>query len=428
MDKTPLGGGAMVGLQLVRHWPQGGGFETTVLGSGAVAPAPGVRYLSFGRQGKNDGPLVGLSELQYARFCRRFEAETTEWLLSHAREYPPGNTCVIVNDISEGPTLARLAARGYPVVSLWHVDVVDYFNKLYLRNMIPLHRLTGFYEKTRAASRRLLPDLLNLIFEKQRETVVHSRRMIFPSRMMAQTVERCYGAAAPGPGLAGRAVVVPWGVWPDGVSDEAALARAKVLRGHFQLSADSVVLMTLSRISPEKGLHLLLKSLRFLENEAALAGKDICLFVCGEPAFMQGASYGRRVKKLAASLRRTRVFFPGYLAAEEKRAYLEMADLFISPSIHESYGLNIVEAMQAGKPVLASDHYGVRDLLSEEYGRVVNYGRLSSAPRLLNTALRELLSNPAVLKSMGRRARAAAHAMPFSAAAEKVLKTALEVI
>ena len=43
MEKTPLGGGAMVALELVRRWQQAvkeGGFELTALGSGKVSPQP----------------------------------------------------------------------------------------------------------------------------------------------------------------------------------------------------------------------------------------------------------------------------------------------------------------------------------------------------------------------------------------------------
>ena len=52
----------------------------------------------------------------------------------------------------------------------------------------------------------------------------------------------------------------------------------------------------------------------------------------------------------------------------------------MSPSVHESYGLNVVEALRAGLPVLASDHYGVRDILKDEYGVRVPYGSLATAP------------------------------------------------
>lgn len=426
MDRTPLGGGAMVGLQLVRHWKGREDFELTVLGSGSEPPA-GIEYHQFA--GRAGGGLVQLSELAYARFCRQFEAETTQWVLKSREGFDPRETCVVVNDISEGPAVAALSQAGYPIVSLWHVDVVDYFNKLYLRRLVLPERLTRLYERSRRLGISwILPDLLRLIFEKQRETVLHSRRMILPSRAMARTLERCYGMVLPARAFAERCLVVPWGVWREVVPEAEVAEGAARLRRHYQIRSDTAVLVTLSRISPEKGLHLLLEALGLLEREGAFPGRDLCLFICGEPAFMQGASYMRRVRAAALGLRRFRVFFPGYLSPAEKRMFLGLAQLFVSPSIHESYGLNIVEAMQAGLPILASDHYGVRDLLDGSFGRMVHYPSPAKAPRRLAEALKECLSDPARLKAMGAAAREAASRMPFGKAADTVLKTALSLI
>jgi glycosyltransferase involved in cell wall biosynthesis len=423
MDKTPLGGGAMVGLELLRHWPVLPGVEIVALGSGPQTPRAEFRYVQAAAQ---ERALESLSELDYADFCRKFEAETTAWLMSRQAEFPPKQTVVIVNDISEGPTLKTLTQAGYPVVSLWHVDVVDYFNKLYLKQLIPVHALAKVYEAARKV-RGLLPDLLSLVFEKQRETVLHSSRMIFPSRAMARTVESCYGGLLDG-GIGPRSVVVPWGVWDPRADDNDAARLSRELREHYQLGPDTQVVLTLSRISPEKGLHLLLKAARLLEEQNDLGKKDVVLFVCGEPAFMQGQAYWKKVQAEAARLRKIRVFFPGYLGFAHKRAFLSLAHLFVSPSIHESYGLSIVEAMQAGKAVLASDHYGVQDLLTEDFGRVVRYQGLSKAPAQLKAALAELLADPARLKRMGQAAKEAAAAMPFERAARRVLDAALEAI
>lgn len=135
----------------------------------------------------------------------------------------------------------------------------------------------------------------------------------------------------------------------------------------------------------------------------------------------------RRVRSAALALRRFRVFFPGYLSPVEKRMYLSLAQLFVSPSIHESYGLNIVEAMQAGLPILSSDHYGVRDLPVDRFGLAVHYPSPAKAPGRLAAALQGLLSDPARLRSMGEAAREAAAGMPFGKAAETILKTALSL-
>ena len=142
---------------------------------------------------------------------------------------------------------------------------------------------------------------------------------------------------------------------------------------------------------------------------------------------MRGASYAAKIRSLASRLRRARVVFPGYLAAERKRAHFRLADLFVSASIHESYGLTVVEAMQAGLPVLASDHYGVREALDDSYGRVVRYdGRRPE--QALAGALSELLADPVRLKRMGGRAREAAAGMDFARSAERVRSAALGLL
>ena len=425
MDRTPLGGGAMVGLQLVRHWRPDASWDLTVLGSGPESPVGGCDYHRLAA--RPDG-LVDLGELDYARFCRDFEEETTDWILSRSRDYRPRDTVVVVNDVSEGPALARLAEAGYPILSIWHVDVVDYFNKLYLRRIVAPERLTRLHERMRQIGADwILPDVLDLVFEKQRETVYHSQRMIVPSRAMADTLMRCYGELIGYEELSRRIVVVPWGVWSEqpGPADEN---RANELREYHEIKEDSTVLLTLSRISPEKGVHLLLEALRLMEVNGKLAGRDIRLFICGEPAFMMGQSYGRKVRAAAAKLKQVKVVFPGYLDAEAKRAYFQLGDLFISPSIHESYGLNVVEAMNAGLPVLASDHYGVRDTLPSDAGRLVHYPSPKKAPPLLAAALASMIGDKEKLKKMGQAAREAAQAMPFSAAADAVRLAALGLI
>ena len=425
MDRTPLGGGAMVGLQLVRQWTPDSSWRLVVLGSGSEAPGQAAEYVRLAARPEG---LVELGELAYARFCADFEAETTEWILSRTQEFKPSETAIVVNDISEGPTLGLLTRAGYRVLSIWHVDVVDYFNKLYLRRFLAPERLTRVHEKLRAAGVEwILPDVLNLVFDKQRETVAHSTRIIVPSNAMIDTIRRCYGELIGDEEVSRRVKVIPWGVWAEDPSP-ADVNRADELRDYHEIGPDTFTLMTLSRISPEKGIHLLLEALRLLEESGRLAGLDVRLFICGEPAFMMGQSYHKKVKAAAARLKKVKVVFPGYLDAAAKRAYLRLPNLFVSPSVHESYGLNVVEAMHAGLPVLASDHYGVRDTLPAEAGRLVHYPTPKKAPPLLAAALLELIRGRARLEAMGKAARAAAEAMPFSAAAEAVRLAALGML
>ena len=428
VDRTPLGGGAAVGVQLARAWARMDGLRLTAVGSGPESPAPGLDYRRLPGQ---DFDLVGASELQYARFCRRFEAATTAFLRERASSGP--RPCIVVNDISEGPDFRQLARLGCPVVSIWHVDVVDYFNKMYFGGLVAPERVTGAFEWVRPWAGWAVPDVLKLVFEKQRQAVKYSRRLVVPSRAMVDTLRRCYrNLNGSGASLESRALVVPWGGWEEVVDPRVVRARVDDLRRHFQLGADTRVLMTLSRLSPEKGIHILLEALGRLESSGR-GPKDLCIFICGEAAFMSGTSYERRLRRLASRFSRFRVFFPGYVTREEKHAFFALAGLFLSPSVHDSYGLTVVEALRAGLPVLASDHNGVREIFAEPgataprtgFGRTVSYARGDAAGHLAE-AVEGLLAEPAALKEMGARAARAGAAMRFSDAARRIAEAALE--
>src|ERR1700693_5305520 len=85
--------------------------------------------------------LVRYSELEYARFCRRFERQLTEKIL-HA---DPKDVIVLCNDVSEGPDFKALAAKGYAIYTIYHVDVVDYFTTMYLHSWVKPEWTTAFY-------------------------------------------------------------------------------------------------------------------------------------------------------------------------------------------------------------------------------------------------------------------------------------------
>jgi glycosyltransferase involved in cell wall biosynthesis len=76
--------------------------------------------------------------------------------------------------------------------------------------------------------------------------------------------------------------------------------------------------------------------------------------------------------------------------------------LGVVPSIcQETFGLVALEAMAAGKPVIASRIGGLPEVVvDDETGRLVEPGK----PRALREALRELIASPELRKRMGERA------------------------
>jgi glycosyltransferase involved in cell wall biosynthesis len=329
-DTEPLGGGKAVADYLIREWREHQPFSVTVLSPKSL----GLRLPK---------PLAQLSELQYARFCREFECAATAEILMR----DPQQCVVLSNDISEGPDFAALGERGYQIVTIFHVDVVEYFTRFYLRGLVRPETVARFRWFG------VVPDILRLVFEKQYLCVRHSARIVVPSPPMKATILRCYPWCAPE-----KIVVLPWG---DVSARDAARPVPKVFGTPYPIADDEVVIITLSRLSPEKGIERLLAALPYVDAR----GKKLHVFICGGAAYMKGRAYERKLRRLAEKVTTARVEFTGHVVGAEKATLLQRADVFVSPSRHESYGLTIAEALAAGCRVISHHHYGAE-------GEVVN--------------------------------------------------------
>jgi len=310
-NAEPLGGGKAVADYLERQHP-----DWTVF-------SPRSLNLSLPK------PLTDMTELQYARFCRQFEEVSTDAIL----QCDPRHCVVLANDISEGPDFRRLGEAGFRIATIFHVDVVEYVTKFYLHNLVPPEYLT----KLRWRS-RFVPNLLRLVFTKQEDCVRHSLRLIVPSAQMRDVIVRCYPWCP-----AEKIAIVPWGNIPPPVTPEP-----------LEVPDDEFVIVTLSRLSPEKGIERLLRALRHVRVSR------LSVFICGAPAYMKGRAYERKLRRLAEGLP---VTFTGHVSGGRKSALLARADLFVSPSRHESYGLTIAEAMAHGCRVISHGHYGARGVV-----------------------------------------------------------------
>ncbi|MGY4707386.1 glycosyltransferase family 4 protein [Candidatus Bipolaricaulota sp. J31] len=402
LKRVPLGGGGTVGSALISHWAREGPFDLVVIGSGPIPPTRGIRYHRIGWRvpGEPDVPSA-LSVRGYASFCVQFARGATEHLRRLAAEVDPAEVCVVHNDVSEAPDFAAIGALGLRQIGIFHVDVVDYVAHIYLRGAISAPVLARAYRGLRrAGGHRLLPLIARLIFEKQEECVRHCDLLVVPSRGMAGVLENSYPAAR------GKVRVVPWGAIVDPPAEGEGLPD---IRARYGIGRDTPVIVTLSRISPEKGQDLLLRALRIWDRRER---RRLVLFVCGAPAFMHGRRYLGRLRRLVRGLRYVEVHFPGYIAAREKWGFLRAANLYVFPSRHESYGLTLAEALAAGLPVLTTEHRSARDLVRPEFGMVVR-----ARPRELYRGLVALLSDPERLRDMGERAREFSTSLRFERAA-----------
>ena len=122
----------------------------------------------------------------------------------------------------------------------------------------------------------MLPQIARLVWEKQAASVRYSRGLIVPSEGMRDVLQRCYPSCPP-------IHVLPWGTWDNGSPREAPGS----LRAEFGIPRDAHVLLTLSRISPEKGQDLLSRCADRL-GAPRRPTSPLWVFICGDAAFMQG--------------------------------------------------------------------------------------------------------------------------------------------
>ncbi len=402
--KVPLGGGAAVGIALARRWTETGPFPFLVLGSGDRPPLPGIPYRQVAWNPRGEGHPAGLSVRQYARLSREFERGVTQFLRDFARDVDPTEVCVLHNDIAEAGDFAEIASLGYRQAAIFHVDVVDYVAQIYLRGLLPARSLARIWrglERARLAP--ILPDVADLAFGKQEACARHCELLVVPSRRMAEILRRAYPWRTEENVLA-----LPWGTNAEPEHPETEAIRADLEQRYDPDGRP--VLLTLSRISPEKGQDLFLRALRLWERRG---GSELLVFICGAAAYMHGGSYLRTLHRLARGLRKVEVHFPGYVAGAEKHAFFRLSDMYVFPSRHESYGLTLMEALAAGLPVLTTDHRSARDLVRPEFGRVV-----STQPVALCGGLTELVDHREDLPRMGEAARTFAQDRPFSLAAD----------
>ncbi len=202
------------------------------------------------------------------------------------------------------------------------------------------------------------------------------------SRRTLEFAARTEGVAAE------RATVIPNGIdfaeWES--LPDAAAARAKL-----GLPRDAFVVCTLSRLHEQKGMEFLLAAARTVAEKVAVRHVP-----------------GRRIRSAAraaggagAAARRGRArAVPGY--RKDVALLLAASDVFALPSLWEGMSNAVLEAMAAGKPVVATAVDGAVDqVLPGETGLLVPPGDADALAR----ALLDLARDPRKAQEMGTKGR-----------------------
>lgn len=133
---------------------------------------------------------------------------------------------------------------------------------------------------------------------------------------------------------------------------------AKTLRTALGFSPHATMIVTVARLQAWKGQHHIIRAVRELLD----SGMDVVAVLVGGTVFGASAVYENDLRRLAADLDvAQRVHFTGQV--EDARPYVAASDIFVSASDFEPCGIALVEAMAAGKPIVAVNAGGPAEIL-----------------------------------------------------------------
>lgn len=184
---------------------------------------------------------------------------------------------------------------------------------------------------------------------------------------------------------------------------------------------ESILILYVGRIHPEKGLELLVPAFRWLWQQDS----RVRLRIVGPAKESQGGggdAFLARLRSLADSL--PIEFWAPIFEIDRLAELYREADLFCYPSIAEkgeAFGVAPLEAMSTGLVPVVSDLACFRDFIGD---RVTGYyfnHRGDNPARTLAETLHEALENPEQLQQMSERAVRQAQNFSYSTVADRYL-------
>lgn len=190
-------------------------------------------------------------------------------------------------------------------------------------------------------------------------------------------------------GLEGPFTIIPNGINPKNYEN---LPPPEVAEELWPILQGKTVVLFLSRLSPQKGLDMLILAWDEIKKKCPEA-----FLVIAGPDYM---GFSNDVRQLAGqSAFPNSILFSGSVWGEYKLALYSRADIFVLPSYSENFGNVIAEALVCGTPVVTTQATPWNEIEKTNCGRWIPVDK-----KALTAALAEMVSKPdAERKTMGQR-------------------------
>jgi glycosyltransferase involved in cell wall biosynthesis len=235
-------------------------------------------------------------------------------------------------------------------------------------------------------------------------------RAIAVSPAMVENLERIFQQK--------KIVVIPNGISPDTESEDREKKSADFRTLH-SIPRDAPLIVTVGELKPPKGQRDFV-----LAADQVLKRHDDAYFVIAGKDNTIDQKFRRELKRLAKVLNISeRIVWLDWL--DDTSPLLAAADLFVSPSHSEGFGLAILDAMAAGVPVVATNTDGAKTLISDPDALVV-----IKDPLALSASITRFLDDPDKRRELGERmageARSRFSLASMCDATERVYREVLE--
>ncbi|HEC66740.1 MAG TPA: glycosyltransferase family 1 protein [bacterium] len=170
------------------------------------------------------------------------------------------------------------------------------------------------------------------------------------------------------------------------------------------------IVVTVGRIHKVKGFQNLKHAADHMKNTLfIIAGAD--------------DGYLSELKKYFDSNRNV-ILLERTVSHEQVNDMFALGDLFVMPSLHEAFGITLLEAMASGLPVISTIHGGPKEIVKESFGVLVE----PEKQKILTNKIKWMLEDEKRLEKMGIEARKEAGKYRWKRIVNSVVKVYEEIL
>ncbi len=154
------------------------------------------------------------------------------------------------------------------------------------------------------------------------------------------------------------------------------------------------IFLFVGQLIPRKGLHLLLKACEILRQRGC---SNYTLMIIGQGSDREKLENMSKDYGLEQSIK-----WIGWVDYNRIGEYFQLADVFILPTLEDTWGMVVLESMAYGKPILCSKWAGASELVLDGHNGYLFDPR---NPEEVADAMYQFISTPDLIASFGRNSK-----------------------